>query len=249
MFLMLKQHFVLLPCWELSPRLGREGTVSRSVCVCLFYSLPWETNNTQSHRRSPGVQLSLCAPVLLKGDSSKSISPSLFPCRAARSSPCAQPTAPAREQQGCGCGCLCLLLHASSPSRCLLHGVPGPSSAQQLGRGQRGRLKVTLPFLSCGAERGLWHPIPAGSFPAAGNRHWAHALATSSACWIAAAPWPGSVAFRLSLVISFTQREKKQDSTGSQLYTSLLRTEVSEEHGQNTSAPTALSSSHAKAEM
>lgn len=214
----------------------RRDSEQECLCVPGFYSLPWETNKAQSHRRGPNCS---SEPQFCSKGIQVNPSPPLFPCRAAHSSPCAQPTALAREQQGWSRGCFCLLLHASSPSRCLLHGVPSPSNAQQ------GRLKVTLPFLSCGAEWGLWHFIPAGSFPPAVNRHWAHTLAASSACWTAAAPRPGSVAFRLSLVISFTQHKKKRDSTGSQLYTSLLRAEVSEEHGQNTSAPTPLSSSHA----
>lgn len=126
--------------------------------------------------------------------------PPVFPWGAAHLSPCAQPTALARERQGLSHGCsgrLSTLLHplvacgrdhkAKSPAL-----SSAAQASEQVGRGQRGsekggRLKVTVPFLFCRTGWGLWHPIPAGSLPPAVNRHWAHTLAASSAYWIAAA--------------------------------------------------------------
>lgn len=205
MRLMLKelQPYMFFPHWETVSKNQKRG-VREQVCLdtCLgFISCP---ERIPKHCPSTGAPMSICSsesPFLWEEDSSTSIPPSF----SLQSCLCVPLYSAYSSGQGvvrlepwlllppCPWSFTLVLLVAldQEPHFPLC----SPSNAQQVGHGQRdcekgGRLKVTLPFPFCRAEWGLWHPIPAGSLPPAVNRHWAHTLAASSACWIAAAIRP-----------------------------------------------------------
>lgn len=191
------------PTGKLSPKIRREGSESMCVWTCAWVLYPAlrEHQSTVPAQEHPYPFCSSESPRFSEKGIQVHPSHPLFPCRAAYVSPCTQPTLLAREWWDSSHGCSCLLSLVLHPPVIVALGqephfpLCSPSKAQQVGHGQGGcekggRLKVTLPFPFCRAEWGLWHSIPAGSLPPAVNRHWAHTLAASSACWIAAAIRP-----------------------------------------------------------